>query len=129
MALPRKKRRFPRKIRVFWILYWVGLFVATHVPVPTDLLLPVPQGDKLLHLLTYFALAMLGGRALPSQNRPNHTTRLLVWAGIYVAYAGADEWLQQFVGRTSSGYDWVVDVIGVLAATTILMSYRKSTIA
>jgi len=107
-----------------WVGFWVALFVAMHVPVPSANPLPIRHGDKVLHFGLYFLLAYLGGRYLRATGRLS-LTRLLVWAVTYCTYGALDEWLQQFVKRGMSLSDWVWDVIGVLVATAILATTRR----
>ena len=47
-----------------WIGYWAFLFVIMHRPISSDIGLPIPWADKLIHLTLYFVLALLGGRYL-----------------------------------------------------------------
>ena len=54
-----------------------------------------------------------------------HSVALAVWAAVYIAYAVLDEWLQQFVGRTTSFVDWLADVAGVLAMSLALLGFRR----
>lgn len=102
-----------------WIAYWILLFVATHIPIDPRFHLPLPVSDLVLHFTAYFLLALLGGvRLLFSQQRAFSTT--LIWVGVYLAYAGLDEWIQSFVGRTMSLSDFLADAGGVMAATVML---------
>lgn len=100
------------------------MFVATHLPkIPTP---PVDiwNFDKVIHGMMYFVLTMLGGRALIGAGRVKGFGTLLTWAGVCLIYAAMDEWLQQFVNRTPSVYDWLADAAGIMAATLILSNFR-----
>lgn len=113
----------PRRSTVrwsLWIGYWVFLFVIMHTPIERTGGIRFEYADKIVHFLLYGTLAWLG--AWYFSNRPGKLGigGLLVWAAIYVAYGALDEYLQQFVGRTTSFFDWLADLLGVLSATTIL---------
>lgn len=107
----------PRIARLAWIVYWIALFVLTHIPVPPRI--PgIRHGDKLLHLVAYFVLTFLGGWARRHPAGPNAH---FLWAGIFAAYAVLDEYLQQFTGRTMSWADLIADWLGIGMATAILL--------
>lgn len=112
--------------RYLWPGWWVLMFVATHLPKPPGLPVEIHGGDKVIHFLLYFVLTMLGGQALIAARRVRGFSTLLAWAGVYLLYAAVDEWLQklEFVNRTPSIHDWLADVVGVIAATLILSTFR-----
>lgn len=112
---PRQRR----SLRL-WIGYWLGMFVVMHVPIVPRGAMAVQHGDKVTHFVLYFLLTWLGARYWRARGRRMSVGVLLGWAAVYTAYAAADEWLQQFVGRTTSMSDWVADVTGVVVATAIL---------
>ncbi len=89
-------------------LYWLALFVGTHIPVT---LKGGHGSDKVLHFLAYAGLAFLmslvvGGR------RPTWRTFVLVLV-VTLTYAGFDEFSQLLVGRHCDFWDWVADFVGV----------------
>ncbi|MCG3130041.1 MAG: hypothetical protein FLDDKLPJ_00788 [Phycisphaerae bacterium] len=103
-----------------WLMYWAAMAIATHLPVPDGLRIPIREGDKLLHVLMYFVLTMLGGRVLLSTPAPPTPRRLAMWALVYAAYGAIDEALQPLVGRHASVQDWIANVFGILLASSIL---------
>ena len=114
-----------------WVGYWIALFVATHVPDTGTGTMGVDHADKVVHVAMYYLLVWLGGRYLyPGLGRglpcPNAARTLWVWAAVYCAYGGADEWLQQFVSRTPSLGDWVADSAGIIGATLWLTWSRPT---
>ncbi|MGB2987347.1 MAG: VanZ family protein [Phycisphaerae bacterium] len=119
MALHRQPRQTIRSPWL-WIGYWIGLFIATHVPLAGRGLVTVEHGDKLIHFAVYFLLTWLGGRHLLATGRHRAFSTLLIWAAIYALYAAVDEWLQSFVGRTMSLHDWLADLAGIVAASFVL---------
>ncbi|MEK6674508.1 MAG: VanZ family protein [Planctomycetota bacterium] len=97
--------------RRIWLLYWLGMFVATHIPKGQSIGLPPGQWDKLVHAGMFFGLTVLGGRAIVIRKG---TRTILAWALIYAAYAVVDEWLQGWVHRTPSIGDWAADAVGIV---------------
>ncbi len=121
---PRRSRR----ALWLWLGYWAALFTATHTPVPPGL--PVARfTDKVAHFFLYLLLTVLAARwyalaegPAPVQSAPLRS--LIAWASVFILYAAFDEWLQQFVGRSMSAGDFAADVVGVVAATAILVRRR-----
>ena len=102
--------------------YWIFLFVMTHLPRPR--IGPILQGDKILHTLAFGALAFFFWRfAEAVQGRLSWRFAWLafLWLG---AYAGFDEWLQQFVGRSTDIVDWLFNLLG-MAIVLGWLEYRR----
>jgi VanZ family protein len=97
------------------LAYWAFAVVVAHLPV-TGLNQPqIKNADKMVHVGLYFGLTCLGAVAVARRADGTYSaSRIWGWALLYVAYAALDEWLQQFVSRTPSLWDWVADSIGVL---------------
>ena len=83
-----------------WLGYWFALFIATHTPMARGLI-PGCQTDKIIHFVVYYFLTALSAWARTGVGRRSGR-RDLAWAGVFLAYGAADEWLQSFVGRTMS---------------------------
>src|SRR3954465_11589133 len=87
---------------IFWIvviLYWAGLFGATHIPAPR--LPPIPVTDKTAHLVSYGFLASLLYLALSRGNRARSSAEVAILVlTILLAYGAIDEWTQIPVGRS-----------------------------
>ncbi len=114
-----------------WVGYWIALFVVTHVPDTGPGTMGFEHADKAVHVGMYYLLAWLGGRYLcygspGGVTRPNAARTLWVWAAVYCAFAGVDEWLQRFVSRTPSLGDWVADSTGIVGAT-LWLTWSRST--
>ncbi len=81
--------------------------------------------DKLVHFIEYGILGFLLFNSLHSLNR------LKIWQiTIIVLYCGAllgalDEFYQRLTTRTSSAYDWIADVSGIITALILIISYIK----
>lgn len=106
---------------VGWLAYWVLAFAVTHAPIRG---LPTPRfegADKVVHFLLYFGLTWLGCRAIGAWRGRLGVKPAILLALLFSAYGVADEWLQGFVGRTPSRYDWFADLAGIAAATTWML--------
>ena len=96
-------------------VYWVALFVATHYPrvrIPGE----IPHSDKLIHFAAFGLLALLYWRFMKARKR----TVGWVGAAILVAYAGLDEYLQQFFGRYTDVMDFVANTVGVVTVLGVI---------
>jgi len=111
-----------------WIGFWVALFVATHRRIPRGFDFLPARFDLVVHFVLYFVLTVLGWTYIRSTGRRTTVRTLLIWAVVYVGYAAFDEWLQQYVGRTTSLTDWLADTAGIGIATAILALNRNTTV-
>ena len=98
------------------VLYWISLFVATHIPIPPNL--GIGDADKLFHFLAYAGLAGLTTLTVALWARQG----LAAWhlAAIVVglsAFGAFDELTQPLANRHADWYDWYADVAGVVAGT------------
>ena len=106
---------------VILCVYWVGIFIASHIPKPY-----VPKGWDVsgmrLHAGAYFVLALLvfvNARLFRRVSLTSKKTWLLV--GVIAAYAGLDEFLQVFAeGRHGSPVDWAINMAGCLFCVGLL---------
>ncbi len=106
---------------VILCVYWVGIFIASHIPKPY-----VPKGCDvsgiMLHAGAYFVLTLLvfvNAGLFRRVYLTSKKTWLLV--GVIAAYAGLDEFLQNFIqGRDGSAIDWVIDVAACLFCVGLL---------
>lgn len=114
-----------RKFTWIWLGYWAVLFVATHVPLG-GMNLQVSGGDKLLHFVFFFVLALLGGRAALQRGQRLSRSWPLIWFGVYALYGAADELLQSLARRTPSIGDWVADSSGALAGLLVVYLNRRA---
>jgi VanZ family protein len=105
---------------IFLILYAGAIFALSSLPrTSEEMLLPLPNGDKLLHFMEFSLFFFLSWKAIPVRRRV--LCSLLVTA----LYAGSDEIHQLFVAtRTASLLDWLADFAGGVATaglTTLLV--------
>jgi len=103
-----------------WIGYWVFLFIIMHTPVVGTGRFHFNYADKVVHFGLYAWLTWMGAWCLSHPTGRLDTRAVLFWAAIYVVYGALDEYLQQFVGRTTDVLDWLADTAGVASATAFL---------
>jgi VanZ family protein len=114
----------PRLWQLALAVYWIALFVGTHVPVdrvPSA----VGSADKIAHLGAFAVLAFLF--ATTWQLSAGHLmTRHLVWCWIVIAvYGGFEEITQPIVGRIASVVDWLADVAGAAIGLLAFVIMRQ----
>lgn len=105
------------RLTVLWlpVIVYCGLIYGFSAqPLEEEEFLPVPQLDKVLHVIEYAILAILLMRAL-SGSWLWRSSGALAGAVIVLAslYGGLDEWHQSFVPlRHPSVFDWAFDSLG-----------------
>ena len=111
-------------IGVVLAVYWVALFVGTHIPNPQGIL-PPEVSDKTLHLTAYCGLALLFTLWVSTKRALGPKRCLLILLGL-AAYGAADELLQMvpIINRHADALDWVADVIGVILGLVIVLCLR-----
>ena len=99
------------------VLYWLALFVATHVPLPLESR-PAGDSDKPLHFAAYAGLTFLV--SLNRSLRRALDLRQRIWIFVLLAAFGViDEISQIPVGRDCELADWIADVLGILAGSLL----------
>jgi VanZ family protein len=104
-------------------IYWVALFVATHVP----MLQPPPQipnSDKWSHFLAFGLLAALFAWTWSLRGAFGWRQALAVLA-ILVVYGALDEATQPYVGRHGNMPDWYADVTGIVFGLAAFVAARR----
>src|SRR5262249_9657674 len=99
------------------------LFCSTHLP-GLQLGGP-PQSDKLVHFVAFSILAFLFWRGCQSASRTLGPQFIWTALPILIAYAGGDEYLQQFVGRGTEWEDFASDTVGIIATVVVLEWLRR----
>lgn len=119
-------RKLVRKATLSWgpamriasaclVLYWIAIFVGTHIPGPS---VPNLGNDKLMHLGAFGGLAFLVAWALPTREGRAHIQGLITLV-LIVGYAMIDEVTQNFIpGRNCSLGDFIADAIGAVMGLT-----------
>jgi VanZ family protein len=99
-------------------LYWVSIFVATHLPIkPTPLGIP-GSFDKVEHVVAFAGLAGLLCIAGTCRSMPRQPLFAAV-LGLIALYGMFDEFTQLFVPRRSFEMaDWMADMLGAAIGVT-----------
>ena len=124
MLSPEYRSHFTTLSKIALGVFWLALFVGTHIPVDTEIL-PPDGRDKLAHFGAYLTLALLV--ATTWQLAVGFLTlRHLIFAWIAVAVYGAvDEITQIPVGRVCDIYDWTADACGAAAGIVVFALARR----
>ena len=108
--------------KIQFLLYLFLILIGSSVPgrsVPTVFAL---TWDKLLHLIEYFFLGILGYRAY--ENKYKYITIVISMFGI--VFGCIDEIWQLFIpGRNPSYYDVIADGIGVILGVITIRTSKK----
>ena len=107
--------------------YWIFLFACTHFP-NLRLDVPIESPDKYAHLGAFGLLAFLWWRFAETIKRLLSARFVWISAFWLGAYAAFDEYLQQFVGRTTDLEDWLCNMVGILAVLAALEWRRRVTV-
>lgn len=104
--------------------YWIFLFCLTHFP-ELRIEVPIRAPDKIAHVGAFGLLAFLFWRFAQTLRYPL-SARFVFSAALWlIAYAGLDEYLQQFVGRGTDIVDWLCDVTGIVVVLAVLEWRRR----
>lgn len=114
---PRPRTAVRQIAAIVLVVYWVGMFVGTHIPLPTNAF-PPNVSDKSLHLLAYAGLAFLLA-VWRSLTRPVYRRELLILLAVAAGYGVLDELLQIPVGRHADIRDWAADLIGAAVGLSV----------
>jgi VanZ family protein len=105
-------------------LYWLALFVTTHIP-SNFAALPGGSTDKIVHVTAFALLALLLATAWHlSVGQLGLRHMALAWI-VLVLYGALDEWTQTFVGRQASLYDLASDALGALIGLVLFAGAKR----
>jgi VanZ like family len=104
-------------------LYWLALFVMTHIPSEMAAL-PGASTDKLVHVAAFALLAMMLATAWQLSAGPIGLRHLACAWLLLVLYGALDEWTQTFVDRQASLYDLLGDAVGALIGLAMFAALR-----
>ena len=101
------------------LIYWPGLFVLTHIPVPEQVR-QAEVSDKSLHFVSYLILVFLLWFAI-SPDKKVHWRKSRVWwvFAAIIAYGVIEEVVQGYMGRSCDLIDLVADVVGTVAGLVL----------
>jgi VanZ family protein len=116
MALSQRNKLVLRVLAI----YWPALFISTHIPVP-QFVRSAGMSDKTLHIIAYLILIFLWWTTISPREKVNwQKAKVWVTLALMVWYGAMDEWLQHYVGRGPSVYDFYADLAGTIAGLAIL---------
>ncbi|MCE5341006.1 MAG: VanZ family protein [Planctomycetaceae bacterium] len=117
MKLSKEKKFFTAVL----LFYWVGLIVATHIPVPMWVR-GMGVSDKTMHVAAYIVLTLLLWLAFWFDIKANWR-KFQPWLILVVIFLHgvADELTQHFIaGRSTDPADLCADMLGAAAAMVII---------
>jgi hypothetical protein len=102
------------------IFYWLGIFAATHIPIP-DWIRKMGVSDKTMHFVAYMTLALLLWFGTSFEKKADWK-KLRPWllSVIVLLYGAADELLQHFMKRSTDIKDFAANVLGIAVAMAIV---------
>lgn len=118
MLNPQNRSRLSTLSKIALGLFWLALFVGTHLPVDPQILGPDGR-DKIAHFGAYLTLALLVAitwQLAAGVLSPRHL--VFAWIGI-AAYCALDEITQIPVGRDCEFGDWAADVCGAAVGLVV----------
>ena len=117
--------RYETLIRTGLILYWVLLFIATHIPLVKGTL--PPGTDVPIHFIAYAGLSFLVVWWLSFKWDILSPKRLIMVLVVLSCYGVLDELIQGIpvLRRHPSLDDWVADTLGALLGITLFLLVRK----
>jgi len=124
MLTPENRSRFTTLSKIALGLFWLAIFIGTHMPVTTTIL-PLENRDKLMHFGAYLTLAVLVATTWQLAGgflTPRHLA--FAWLAI-VAYGAIDEITQIPVGRDCDIFDWIWDAAGAAVGLLIFVFARR----
>lgn len=111
---------------LFLAVYWLLLFVSTHLPARELAQLPAGS-DKVIHFAAYFVLGWLLMGTFRPRHRPRDAAILTLIVG--AIYGAIDEGSQAFVpGRFPDRRDWMADIGGAATAAVLYAALVQTAI-
>ena len=116
MKLSKERKLFT----IVLVFYWLGIFVATHIPVP-GWTRKMGMSDKTMHFAAYLILTLLLWFSINFEQKANWK-KLWPWllSVIILLYGFADELLQHFTKRSIDFADFVANALGLAAAMAVI---------
>jgi hypothetical protein len=102
------------------LIYWPGLFILTHIPIP-QIARQSGMSDKIMHVLAYLVLVFFFWHTISPYARVNWK-KAKVWLilVLLVVYGAIDEYLQGQIGRSADVIDFLSDLVGIALGLAIL---------
>ncbi len=96
-------------LRIFFQLWWLACFAATHYKSHDEPKAELPLADKAVHFFLFLVLSWSFARL----KRDRSGRELTVAFAVFLCYAAADEITQYWVGRGTEALDFAADALGV----------------
>lgn len=111
-----------RFFAIVLIFYWAGIFIATHIPIPTWTR-KMGVSDKTMHFTAYMTLTLLMWLGTSFEQKADWK-KLRAWllSAIVVFYGAADELSQHFTSRSVDIMDFASNMLG-LAVAMIMVTF------
>ena len=129
--MPQKRLTPTQMLTAVLALYWLALFIGTHIPMSSGTgggglhLIGLYVNDKVLHLGAYGGLTFLLAWVLSSKSPLSRADYLGLWL-VAIIYGAADEMLQKLIeGRHADFWDWVADGGGGFASLIAFAVARR----
>jgi VanZ family protein len=105
-------------------VYWLAIFVATHLP--SSSMPSLKFSDKIQHACAYAGLGFLMAWAFPSGQILRERARHAIMVVLLVScYGVIDELTQRFIpGRTCDFWDAVADAVGAVIGVSVYCGLR-----
>jgi hypothetical protein len=102
------------------LVYWPGLFVLTHIPIP-QLARQSGMSDKTMHVLAYLGLVFVWWFSISPYKKVNwQKAKVWITLGVMVWYSAFDEWLQGCMSRSADVRDFYANLVGTIIGLVIL---------
>jgi hypothetical protein len=123
-----RKQKFFTAILIF---YWLGIFIATHIPVPAWTR-QMGVSDKTMHFVAYMVLASLLWFSTSFEKKADWK-KLRPWllSTILLLYSLLDELSQHFMKRSTDPRDFAANALGLavaMATVTFLPAFHAAMI-
>ena len=118
MMKPEGTHRWKKATGALLVCYWLALFLGTHMPHPPQ---SIVASDKSLHFAAYAGLAFLVSSNWLLRRALDWRQRIRIFV-LLAAFGVIDEITQIPVGRQCDLFDWIADVLGILAGSLLFLA-------
>jgi VanZ family protein len=117
--------RHPRALGGLFAVYWLAMFLATHLEMPKEVELAPQNTDKAVHLVMYGGFAFLLASWRSAKAIWNSKLAWLIFAAAAI-YAALDELLQiPIESRSADVWDFVMDLTGAALGLIVFGVFRR----
>jgi VanZ family protein len=117
--------RYPRVLAGLFAVYWLAMFLATHLEMPKQVELAPQNTDKLVHLVMYGGFTFLLASWRSARADWNLKLARLIFA-VAAIYAAVDELLQiPIESRSADIWDFFMDLTGAILGLILFGVFRR----